>query len=737
MTLPDNRFIAATSLEEYFVDKSSGLPLSAGYVYFYQDIARTVPKLVYQLTGDPANVGGYTFAALPNPLRISATGTFQDNDGNNIAVYYFPYDGLPDTSTNVLDLYYIVVQDEAHDLQFDRAAWPPIAEDLATEQSSTVYVNQISNPQFIDVYFDQLNSAIYTFATAGTFVYSLAPDWDLVVMSNNAGSVTVTRIPISGSNPVATNPAYALKIVPGLSIVSLNLRQKLDSNPGIWSQINGAQNGYVSGGILLYPNCQATMTYVPNTGMPKTIFNLNNTSATATYFNKTVQLPVSTNPSTPPTGRATIIINVPATGPGTILSSIQVVGLVSNQTVVPYVQDTVNRQKDYLFHYYNDLLQFKPIKSYLTGWDFPLNPAQFGTSGNVNGAANKSQYAWDQTIIYTSASTGVSYSANAATNALRVTATGGDTQIALVQYIDQVTARALLNNDLSVNISAVTSNPAKISGTVSLWYTTSAQLPDLATGASIVDTLTAEGNVNTRNGTWTEVRRTLAGNAPGQFILDAVTAGVNYFNVPLTGWGANNTGANTATYFAIVVGFASLPATRYIEFNSISLVPGRIPTIPAPQTLDDVLRDCQYYYSQSYPQASLVGTETKLGQLITAAFNISGQVTSASFQLQYPAPMRVAPVVNVYPTYNSGGATPAGNISLFYQTPTPITNTPWITNFYKIIPITDFNTANLIGSNSTTTAVYCASVIDYSPGGSGPGIMAYQYVADARLGIVL
>ena len=40
------------------------------------------------------------------------------------------------------------------------------------------------------------------------------------------------------------------------------------------------------------------------------------------------------------------------------------------------MQNSVNRQNDYLFHYYNPLLQYKPIESFLIGWDFPVNPAQ-------------------------------------------------------------------------------------------------------------------------------------------------------------------------------------------------------------------------------------------------------------------------------------------------------------------------------------------------------------------------
>lgn len=746
MALPDNRFIASTSLEEYFVDKNTGLPLAGGQVYFYQDIARTNPKLVYTLTGDPNSVGGYSFVALNNPLILSATGTFLYN-GNEIAVYYFPYDGDPTTSTNTLDLYYVVVQDSLGNPQFTRSAWPSIAEDIADVQNLNTYENQVSNSQFVDVLFGSSGAASYNY-TAGSFIYPIAPDWDLVIIASNPGTVTVTRNAIAGNARIQTNPPYSLTVVPGLNLTTLALRQKLTNNPGIWSQTSAPQSGYVAGSILLYPNSQVTMTYVPSTGNQRQIFNETNNGANPAVFNGTTQIPPSTNSSTPPLGYSSIYLYLPLTGAGTTFSSVQVVGLSSNQASVPYLQEPVNRQLDHLFHYYNNPLQFKPVKSYLVGWDFPLNPAQFGTTGTISGSANRSNYAWDQTIIFSSAATGVSYGVNPATSGLRITARpGGATQVAVVQYLDQVAARALLNNNLSVNVSASTNNATALTATVSLWYTTAANLPNASTtglnpNQSIVASLGTNGNVATTFGNWTQVSRSLIGSINATFAVNTATASTNYYNIPLSGWGANITGANTATYFAIVVGFSSLPANQYIDLNSISLVPGRIATIPAPQTLNDVLRDCQYYYSQSYPSASLVGTETNLGQIITPAF-IAGQATANTFQVQYPAPMRTIPNLTFYPPYNAGAGIAPGGLSMYYSAPNGGA-TQWIVSLAPNagpgaktpVPITNFTTTGLLASRSTTSSVYVARTIDYGPTNTGPAFMAYQFIADARLGIV-
>jgi hypothetical protein len=146
----DPRFIVTSDLEEYFVDKDSGAPLAAGIVTFYSDIDRTIKKPVYQITGSPPN---YSYSALPNPCELSAVGTFQDADGNNIVPYYFPYEGTPSDSDGTVELYYITVH--ANDgtggegvLQFTREAWPNFtSEDVPSQNEG--FRNFIPNGQFL------------------------------------------------------------------------------------------------------------------------------------------------------------------------------------------------------------------------------------------------------------------------------------------------------------------------------------------------------------------------------------------------------------------------------------------------------------------------------------------------------------------------------------------------------------------------------------------------------------
>lgn len=134
-------YVLAPSLQMYFVDKDTGLPLVGGFVYFFKDQARSIPKPVFELvTAMPG--GPYTYSQLPDPVELSSVGTFQDNDGNDILPYYFPFD-----SDGNVELYYIEVYDANGVLQFTREAWPNfVVDDIATDQDVT---NFVPNGQFL------------------------------------------------------------------------------------------------------------------------------------------------------------------------------------------------------------------------------------------------------------------------------------------------------------------------------------------------------------------------------------------------------------------------------------------------------------------------------------------------------------------------------------------------------------------------------------------------------------
>lgn len=133
----DSRFILASDLQEYFVDKDTGTPLANGSITFYSDVNRTTLKPVYQLSGSPPN---YSYTQLPNPLPLTGVGTISDGAGNDIVPYYFPYQGTPTTSDGTVELYYIVVESQGMALQFTREAWPNVVAASSTSQNLTNYV---------------------------------------------------------------------------------------------------------------------------------------------------------------------------------------------------------------------------------------------------------------------------------------------------------------------------------------------------------------------------------------------------------------------------------------------------------------------------------------------------------------------------------------------------------------------------------------------------------------------
>lgn len=142
----DARFVLSPNLQDLFVSKYNGLPLVNGYVYFWDDINRTVPKTVYRQSGSAPD---YTYVALPNPVRLGPAGSYVDNSGNDVNVYLFPYQGTPDNSDNSVRLYYISVFNSGMQAEFTRSGWPP---NLSASADSLVlddFNNQIINGSFL------------------------------------------------------------------------------------------------------------------------------------------------------------------------------------------------------------------------------------------------------------------------------------------------------------------------------------------------------------------------------------------------------------------------------------------------------------------------------------------------------------------------------------------------------------------------------------------------------------
>lgn len=143
MPIDPNLLISAPMLQDYLVDKDTGLPLSNGVITMYQDNSRTTLKNWYYQTGVPGN---YTYVTLPNPLTLSAVGTISDANGNDIIPFYYPYDENNPTPT--LQTYYVVVQNSNGETQFTRQNFPFVANNPTPTQVNETNKNLIVNNVF-------------------------------------------------------------------------------------------------------------------------------------------------------------------------------------------------------------------------------------------------------------------------------------------------------------------------------------------------------------------------------------------------------------------------------------------------------------------------------------------------------------------------------------------------------------------------------------------------------------
>jgi hypothetical protein len=718
MTL-DPRFVVGININDYFVDKTTGLPLEGGTIEFFKDQDRSAGKLVYQLTGSPPN---YTYTPLSNPLTLSTVGTVVNNSSpaKNVAIYYYPYDELGN-----VELYYIVVKDSGGTTQLVREAWPNItAEDDPTQTENSV-TNQLQNPQFVDVFFNpDYGVTISTGGAVSDAVYDIAPNWFLRVSANADSNIVVNRVGISGAENVVTNPPFQLEIEPqSNNITSIELVQRLYHNPDLWA------NGFVAGSAVVASldgiAHTVEMLYSPNIAAAATTVFSGATETTGySRLEGTIEIEAGTNTDTGDDGYLDIVYVLPPIG-SVAITSTQIVGLASNATNIDYEQQPVNMQESLLFSHYNPLIQQVPVPSLLQGWDFKVNPAQFGET--VSMGAVDSQYLWDQLIGWQSVDSSVSISRNPAGNLnVNLSTTG---QFALIQYLSATQLKEFLANDFSVLMEGYSDQVAGASGTVSFWYTTDATLPNVASGTnlSLISTVDANGVPLTFNGNWTQLTRNYRGD--GRFTLPYSSSSAPQ-SISLEGW--NNPGytiASTATYAAIVVGFASAPASNVV-FKSISVTPGLLARPFAPLSYELTRKELEYYYEKSYDPGVYAGAATSIGQLskpqvVTTASVTGGLVANewkyytGNFGIEFRSMKRAVPTVHLYSTIS-------GAID---------------TVIYRIASTS--NTGESVSRWSVASGRYA---VNYEPLDSTPidtlsspkaPTLYFQYTADARLGIVL
>lgn len=366
----DERYFVTADLEEYFVDKDSGLPLAAGTLTFYRDVARSTPKVVYQLSGAPPN---YTYTAMPNPIVLSSVGTVQNAGGDNEVIYYFPYD-----DDENLDLYYIVARDSNGVEQFSREAWPNITSaDNPIVGNDFPFQNQIANPQFTQVFINDGQSTTYTVSAATNQVFAFAPDWDFVI--SGTGIVTVQQIAIAGNNKIVTSPPYVLDVSVSGGVTACFLRQRFNVNSGLWASTD-TESIYLSGTYIAQNETAGTtgvqMFYSESSGGSPIIIvdgSFDNSGYKLITGVTPAIIPSSTDTNSGTDGYIDIYLSF-LTASHVRISSIQVVPTLNQAggNFLQYALNSSNREQAFMGDYYIPNLNSRPSSSLLTGWDFPL-----------------------------------------------------------------------------------------------------------------------------------------------------------------------------------------------------------------------------------------------------------------------------------------------------------------------------------------------------------------------------
>lgn len=552
--------------------------------------------------------------------------------------------------------------------------------------------NLITNPQFADVNFN----SPFVISSAGT--YNVAPGWKLVL--TGTGTCTVTKHAYAATaTAIPGSPPYAIQVTTTGSWTTVQLIQTFDNNGGIFA--GGAITFYMLA-FSVGANENINVVYTPSSGGgSQTILAANVLAGTFLPYSGFVNLPASTNSATPPAASVDITIDLQSTG-DIYITNVQVTGqsVPFTGTSAPTFQETTyERQVDHEFHYYKSQLEYKPIPSYLVGWDFPLNPCQeLGSSvGTLSfGSSNKAQYVWDQTIIFQSTDATINFVRNTNTGGFSIVNTSGhSSRFAIMQYLPSPSTFDILRQKLCSQLKGFIST-GTLKSTITLAWTAAASPFVPALPSCAVASIAADA-IPTLDGTFVAVPNVnYSINAP--FTLTTADTMFNF-----TGFDATAVDTHTATAFAFIISFDSLPDGSTVTIDYCSLNGGDIPTRPAPQSIDEVLRECQYYWEKSYGNDDLPAAVTNNN----SSNALLGANTNIIFGIDRPfkCSKRVNPTMT---WYSVGGA---------------------VNNIYnKSIPVDVAVTANLYyGKNTTGVPQTAAPVLD------GSALQAH-WVAESRLG---
>jgi len=727
-----NNTILMPPLQQQLWDKTLNVPLSGGIVKFFRDDARTTPKIVYELVG--SGPGNYSYVSLGAELTLSGIGTYIDENGGNIPVYLWPFTGNPDDvpPSQTAQNYYITVESSTGVFQFDIINWPGVGSGSSATIDFDTTDNVLANTQFVDVSFP-LNaspSLPWSLNVTGTQTATpIAPDWDVV--TTGSGTLFLYRDVVAddtSADPSLGNPAYALYINTTGFTQPIILRQRI-LNPRLFANKNVSATFIISSQDA--GAYTVSMNYTPS--ITSSIQQICTGTTLSSEFTRIFNiLPVLIDDPGSGAGYVDITLVFPQGHPF-LISCVQLCG-VGNGEVVQYLEQTVERIQDQLFHDYNNHLQFKPIPSLLTGWDFILNPAQF-----INTSITTTpSYICDQTIAATSSGT-VDFGFDGTTQNAVFLTTANNQAWYILQYLTGDEAFNVVSAIVSSMVTVYAPGAVGCAINVYMYYSNGGgTIPTLPT---TIGTVNSSGVFSLSAANWAEITQF---TPTGSFMIPSGSSGE--IDMRFNGFNAKKYyGTSSTANFAIVVTFAAPTASTNIDLLSVSLNKGYIATRPGAKSQNEVLRECQYYYEKSYELPTAPGTNTTVG--LKYAYNNIIVVDPTgmtpldimclnSFQLNFKTVKRIIPQLKFYsPDGTSSGANGSVRIGIFRNGSAIVADAANPQNI-------TINT-NYTYTYSSTNGVFLLciktnpSALTASAGLAGDeGQVLYHYTADCRLGIV-
>jgi len=696
-------FVRAPNPIWYMVDHI-GLPLND--TYYAHFLTNTLPYLPQNVYRDPQG----TIVWTGNVVQFQPSGTLPDN------LYFDP--SL---------VYRIEIRQGLS--QSDPLIWeinnfvPGEGGEPSNNLSILSSENQTTNPQFSVIDF----VSPVTITTAG--IHDIAPGWFLELVG--AGSTTLTQLILQADSGIVGNPPFALRI-DNSGWTEATLFQRLNHNGAIWA------NGAIS--LQFTARAQGSnetisANYVPNAGTPTVLIppvllttgNFvvvknavdNESDDNATLSNSAY---VDIDIVLPPDG-AIDITNIQLVGQGNPLP-----GDFDVDTDIPlYQQQTEEREIDHTFHVYKNSILLQPKSSILAGWNFPLNPWQFRTTVSSNVATNT--YTADCTLVimqnFVASAAGNNVAVGRATFAdnfaFEVKAVTPANKFALVQYIDPKIISPYWGQKLSTlaKVKLVTSHGTTVDCKIKLFYR--AALPNTISQTDPIASWAANGEPVLAGG-YTFIE---ALNSP-LYTLDGTEQELifNQFQLPAS----TNGNMTLGIMFYTLDNMDETATADKILFHEISLVRNDFAIAVQPETFDESLQKCQFYYESSYDPFVPNGTVTFTGvrfaeQLVFGSSPINEY--ARGFDIVFNTIKRASPIVHLYSPQSAA----VDNVSV------NIFNTG-ASSGYAVVG-SSLWTQEFVSERSIMFLPNTIAVIhSLAQAAAFPeGILVYHYTANANLGI--